>query len=149
MYESLFMEQAIAEAKNAFYKNEVPVGAIVVKGNSICGKGHNNVISKTSVTAHAEIEAINDASHFLQNYRLIDCDIYVTLEPCHMCLKAILDARIKNLYFGALEPKTGAVVSIDNFLDRTHHNHKLNFSGGFMEDNSSDLLKKFFHSRRS
>ena len=116
MYKDFFMEQALLEAENAFYNNEVPVGAVVVKENIICGKGHNQVIKKKSVVAHAEIEAINKASTFLKNYRLVDCDIYVTLEPCHMCLKAIIDSRIKNLYFGASEPKYGAVLSIDNFL---------------------------------
>lgn len=103
---------------------------------------------KKSVVAHAEIEAINKASTFLKNYRLVDCDIYVTLEPCHMCLKAIIDSRIKNLYFGASEPKYGAVLSIDNFLLRNGINHNLNYSNGHMAERSAKLLKKFFESRR-
>tara|TARA_B100000989_G_scaffold289159_1_gene260632 strand:- start:847 stop:1293 length:447 start_codon:yes stop_codon:yes gene_type:complete len=148
MYKDFFMEQALLEAENAFYNNEVPVGAVVVKENIICGKGHNQVIKKKSVVAHAEIEAINKASTFLKNYRLVDCDIYVTLEPCHMCLKAIIDSRIKNLYFGASEPKYGAVLSIDNFLLRNGINHNLNYSNGHMAERSAKLLKKFFESRR-
>lgn len=148
MYKDIFMEQALLEAENAFNNHEVPVGAVVVKEDVICGRGHNKVIAKKSVIAHAEIEAINEASTFLNNYRLVDCDIYVTLEPCHMCIKAILDSRIKNLYFGAPEPKTGSIISIDNFLSRNCIHHKLNYSNGHMADRSAKLLKEFFELRR-
>ena len=98
---------------------------------------------------HAEIIAINNASKALNNYRLTDCDIYVTLEPCHMCAKAIVDARISNLYFGALEPKTGAVQSIDKFLDKTHLNHNVSYQGGYLEESCSAILKEFFQLRRN
>ena len=104
-----FMVHAINLAKIAFNKNEVPVGAIIVKDGEIIGKGFNQVISKNSVASHAEINAINDASETLKNYRLNNCDMYVTLEPCHMCAKAIVDARINHVFFGAREPKTGAL----------------------------------------
>lgn len=143
-----FMLEALEMANTAFKNNEVPVGAIVVKDGKVIGKGSNQVINNYSVSSHAEINAINDASQTLKNYRLNNCDIYVTLEPCHMCAKAIIDARINHLYFGAMEPKTGAVQSIDNFFDHSHLNHKVSYSGGHMKEPSALLLKKFFQSRR-
>ena len=142
------MVEALNMAKLAFRNNEVPVGAIVVNNGKVIGRGFNQVIEKNSVSSHAEINAINEAGKFIKNYRLQECDIYVTLEPCHMCAKAIVDARIDTLYFGAYEPKTGAIESIDRFLDRDDLNHKVHFSGGHMEIESSELLKKFFQSKR-
>ena len=142
------MIEAINMAKVAFANNEVPVGAIVVHNGEIIGRGFNQVIKKKSVSSHAEINAINQASKFLKNYRLNGCDMYVTLEPCHMCAKAIVDARINFLYFGANEPKTGAIESIDQFLDREDINHNLGFSGGHMKNESSELLRKFFKFKR-
>ena len=135
-------------AKLAFNSDEVPVGAIVVNNGEIIGRGFNQVIEKNSVSSHAEINAINEASQFIKNYRLKGCDIFVTLEPCHMCAKAIVDARIDALYFGANEPKTGSIESIDQFLDRNNLNHKVLYSGGHMKEQSSNLLKKFFLSKR-
>ena len=143
-----FMKEAINLASNAYLINEVPVGALVVKDGEIVGRGHNTVIKDLSVSCHAEINAINDASFNLENYRLTGCDIYVSLEPCHMCAKAIVDARLKNLFFGAKEPKSGAIVSIDHFLDAPHLNHKVNHSCGYLEKESAHLLKKFFQQRR-
>ena len=143
------MIEAINMAKLAFVNNEVPVGAIVVHNGEIIGRGFNQVIKKKSVSSHAEINAINQASKFLKNYRLNGCDMYVTLEPCHMCAKAIVDARINFLYFGANEPKTGAIESIDQFLDREDINHNLGFSGGHMKNESSELLRKFFKLKRT
>ena len=142
------MIEAMNMAKVAFDNNEVPVGAIVVYNEEIIGRGFNQVIAKKSISSHAEINAINEASQFIKNYRLKGCDIYVTLEPCHMCAKAIVDARIDSLYFGANEPKTGAIESIDQFLNRIDLNHKVVFSGGHMQDESSNLLRKFFQSKR-
>ena len=114
------------------------------------GDDAGSVVPTKSIknSAAGEINAINEASKFIKNYRLKGCDIYVTLEPCHMCAKAIVDARIDNLFFGAYEPKTGAIESIDQFLDRDDLNHKVLFSGGHMQRKSSDLLKKFFRSKR-
>jgi len=112
------MAEAMNMAKLAFDNDEVPVGAVVVNNGKIIGRGFNQVVQKNSVSSHAEINAINQASQVLKNYRLSGCDIYVTLEPCHMCLKAIVDARIHCLFFGAYEPKTGAVESIDQYLNR-------------------------------
>jgi tRNA(adenine34) deaminase len=143
-----FMSEAMSMARFAFENDEVPVGAIIVNNGEIIGRGFNQVIKKNSVSAHAEINAINQASQFLNNYRLNNCDIFVTLEPCHMCAKAIVDARLGSLYFGASEPKTGAVESIDRFLDRKDINHRVIFSGGHMKKQSSELLKKFFQSKR-
>lgn len=135
-------------AELAFQNDEVPVGAIIVYQGQIIGRGFNQVLAKNSVSSHAEINAINQASQFIQNYRLNGCDIYVTLEPCHMCAKAIVDARISSLYFGTNEPKTGAIESIDNFLEREDLNHKVIFSGGHLKEQSSRLLRKFFQNKR-
>ena len=143
-----FMVEAMKMAKLAYDNDEVPVGAIIVMNEKIIGRGFNQVITKNSVSSHAEINAINQASKFTKNYRLKGCDIYVTLEPCHMCAKAIVDARINSLFFGANEPKTGAIESIDQFLSRIDLNHKVVFSGGLMRDESSNLLRKFFQSKR-
>ena len=143
-----FMQLAVMEAKKALALNEVPVGAIVVKDNKVIGAGFNSVIRDHSVTAHAEINAINAASIITNNYRLANCDLYVTLEPCHMCAKAIVDARIDRIYFAAFEPKTGSIVSVDHFFDKKFLNHKVNYASGLMQDESSSLLKDFFRARR-
>ena len=143
-----FMSEALNMADLAFRNNEVPVGAIIVKEGKIIGKGFNQVIQHHSVSSHAEINAINDASQAIQNYRLNNCDIYVTLEPCHMCAKAIIDARINYLYFGAAEPKTGAIQSIDRFFVREDLNHKVKYSGGHLAELSAELLRRFFQNKR-
>ena len=146
--EKSFMRLALEEANKSFIINEVPVGSVIVMGNEVVGSGHNTVISNNDVSSHAEIIAIRNASKNLNNYRLNQAIIYTTLEPCHMCAKAIVDARIDSLYFGANEPKTGAIESIDQFLNRIDLNHKVIFSGGHMQDESSNLLRKFFQSKR-
>lgn len=143
------MVEAMNMAKLAFNNEEVPVGAVVVKSGKIIGRGFNQVREQNSVSSHAEINALNQASKFINNYRLNGCDLYVTLEPCHMCTKAIVDSRIHSLYFGAYEPRTGAISSIDKFLCRNDLNHKVIFRGGFMQEESSSLLKNFFQSKRS
>ena len=142
------MIAAFEQARNAASIDEVPVGCIIALNDRIISVGSNKCISKSSPISHAEIEAIEAACTILKNYRLPDTSIYVTLEPCHMCCMAIVNARIENLYFGAKEPKTGAVVSVDNFLDKKFLNHKVNYSGGYMERESSKLLKDFFATRR-
>jgi len=142
------MQAAIDLAKISYENNEVPVGAIVVLENNIIGKGRNSVISNKDVSAHAEINAIRDASRNIGNYRLINCSIYVTLEPCHMCAKAISDARIDNLVFATEEPKTGSIVSIDNIYDRNILNHSVQYQFGLLKDESSKLLKNFFKDKR-
>ena len=143
-----FMSKAVSMAEVAFQNDEVPVGAVIVKDGKIIGKGFNQVIEKNSVSSHAEINAINDASQTIQNYRLIDCDIYVTLEPCHMCAKAIVDARVNKIIFATPEPKTGSLVSIDNILERLTFNHQVSYEYGLFEEESSNLLKDFFKQRR-
>ena len=142
------MIAAFKQARNAALSNEVPVGCIIALNDRIISVGSNQCISKNSPIRHAEIEAIEAACTTLKNYRLPDTSIYVTLEPCHMCCMAIVNARIRNLYFGAKEPKTGAVVSVDNFLDKDFLNHKVNYSGGYMERESSELIKDFFKTKR-
>ena len=148
MYKSKFMLAAIEQAHNAALCDEVPVGCIITLDDKILSVGSNKCISKNSPIRHAEIEAIESACTALKNYRLLGTSIYVTLEPCHMCCMAIVNARIQNLFFGAFEPKTGAVVSVDNFLDKDFLNHKVNYSGGHMERESSELLKDFFATKR-
>jgi len=146
--DSSYMRLAIHEAENAFANNEVPVGAIIVQEDKIIGKGRNKVIANQNVTSHAEIEAIIDASKKVQNYRLNNSTIYISLEPCHMCVKAIIDARIDEIVFAAPEPKTGSIISIDNLLDRISFNHKVSYRHGLMKKESSKLLKDFFRNRR-
>ena len=146
--DSSFMSLAIQEAEKAFASNEVPVGAIIVQEDKIIGRGRNRVIANQNVTSHAEIEAIIDASKKVQNYRLNKSIIYVSLEPCHMCVKAIIDARIDEIVFAAPEPKTGSIISIDNLLDRIPFNHKVSYRYGLMKEESSKLLKDFFKNRR-
>ena len=142
------MIAAFKQAQNATLFGEVPVGCIIALNNEIISVGNNKCISKSSPIRHAEIEAIEKACSLLKNYRLPHASIYVTLEPCHMCCMAIVNARLDNLYFGAKEPKTGAVVSVDNFLDKDFLNHKVNYSGGYMERESSELLKDFSKTKR-
>ncbi|MDA7642521.1 nucleoside deaminase [bacterium] len=146
--DSSFMGLAIQEAEKAFTNNEVPVGAIIVQQNKIIGKGRNRVIENQNVSSHAEIEAIIDASKNVKNYRLNKSTIYISLEPCHMCVKAIVDARIDEIVFAAPEPKTGSIISIDNLLDRISFNHKVSYRYGLMKEESSKLLKDFFRNRR-
>ena len=112
------MQVALSYAQKANDMNEVPIGAIIVRNNQVIGAGHNSTITKNSVTAHAELEAIDAAGTLLGNHRLIDCDMYVTVEPCHMCAKAIVHARLRKLFIGCLEPKEGAIFSQYNFFDK-------------------------------
>ena len=142
------MSIALDLAKESFDFEEVPVGAVVVKGEKILGKGRNTVISDNDVSSHAEINAIRNASVTIGNYRLNDCVMYVTLEPCHMCAKAIVDARISSVIFGCHEPKTGSIISIDNFFDKKELNHNPQYQNGLFREESSRLLKDFFSMRR-
>ena len=143
-----FMEMALDEAQLSFNDNEVPVGAIIVKDNEVIGCGRNQVIHTNNVTSHAEINAIIDASKNTNNYRLNNAKMYVTLEPCHMCAKAIIDARIDEVIFAAPEPKTGSIISIDNIYERIKFNHKTSYKYGLLMNESSNLLKKFFKTKR-
>ena len=142
------MKMALDQAKLSFNDNEVPVGAIIVKNNTVIGSGYNQVIKSNNITSHAEINAIIDASKNTNNYRLINTKMYVTLEPCHMCAKAIVDARIDEVIFAAPEPKTGSIISIDNIYDRIKFNHKTSYKHGLLQNKSSKLLKEFFKTKR-
>jgi len=146
--DKLFMERAIELAKESFDDGEVPVGAVIVQNETIIGEGKNKVIFENDVTSHAEINAIRDASKTIQNYRLNNCSMYVTLEPCHMCAKAAVDARMSSVIFAASEPKTGSIISIDNFFDKKELNHNPAYQHGLLKDESSKLLKDFFILRR-
>ncbi len=142
------MQSALIKAKESFNHGEVPVGAVVVKDGEIIGEGRNNVISDQDVTSHAEINAIRAASNTIKNYRLNKCSIFITLEPCHMCAKAIIDARLESIIFATKEPKTGSIVSVDNFFDKEYLNHSVKYKFGLFEKEAADLLKNFFMFRR-
>lgn len=143
-----FMKEAIKEAKKAYKKLEVPVGAIIVKDGEIISKAYNQKETKFDTTKHAEILAIQKASKKLGSWRLIDCDMYVTLEPCSMCAGAIINSRIKNVYIGASDEKTGAVGSVLNLFADYKFNHNVNFEKGILEGECKDLLQKFFKELR-
>ena len=143
-----FMMRALELAVKSSNSNEVPVGAVIANNGVVIGEGRNKVISNNDVSAHAEILAIRNASETTKNYRLNKCVIYITLEPCHMCAKAILDARIDRLVFAAPEPKTGSIISIDTLYDRLSFNHKIEVEHGLLADESANLLKAFFKARR-
>jgi tRNA(adenine34) deaminase len=142
------MKLAIAQAQKAYISNEVPIGAVIVLDNEVIGTGRNKVIESNDVSSHAEMNAIKNASKKIKNYRLNHSTIYLTLEPCHMCAKAIVDARIDRLVFAAPEPKTGCLISIDNLYDRIKFNHQVKFEYGLLEEESAKLLKDFFKERR-
>ena len=142
-----YMKAALAEAKKAYLIDEVPVGAVIVYKDKIIARGHNTRETKQSVLGHAEINAINKASKKIGSWRLEDCDMYVTLEPCSMCSGAIIQSRIKNLYYGAFDPKTGACGSVLN-LFKHDFNHKVNVTGGIMEEECSRIIKEFFRELR-
>ena len=143
-----FMKIALDEAKKAFLKDEVPVGAVIVKDNKIIAKAHNLCKKKQDATAHAEIEAIKKASKKIGSYRLIDCTMFVTLEPCPMCMGAIINSRINTLVYGASDKKSGACGGkIDIATDKIF-NHKTNIQKGILKEQCSTLLKTFFKSKR-
>ena len=143
-----FMQHALQLARKAEQKNEVPIGAVLVFKNEIIGEGWNSPISEKDPTAHAEIKAIRDAAKTIGNYRLVDTTLYVTLEPCMMCIGSIIHARINRLVFGAFDRKTGAVITVENFIDSQMHNHRVEWQGGILEKECSETLKGFFKKRR-
>jgi tRNA(adenine34) deaminase len=147
--DSAFMRKALDLAQQAASIEEVPVGAIVVANGEVIGRGFNCPIDSNDPTAHAEIVAMRDAANNLGNYRLSGCELYVTIEPCTMCLGAMVHARIKRVIFGALEPRAGAFASNPMLMDADHFNHKIEWSGGVLEQDCSELIKEFFKGRRS
>ncbi len=143
------MQRAIELAQQAESLGEVPVGAVIVKGDQIIGEGFNAPISGIDPTAHAEISALRHAANNIGNYRLINTTLYVTLEPCLMCVGAIIHARISNVVFGANEPKTGAAGSAFDLLLSEKHNHRVEVRGGVLADQCAMLMKDFFAKKRN
>ena len=143
------MREALALARQAASVGEVPVGAVVVREGQIIGRGYNQSISRHDPTAHAEVMALRDAAQHAGNYRLPGCALYVTLEPCAMCVGAILHARIAQVFFGATDPKTGACGSIVDLFAERRLNFHAQVSGGLLAQEASQLLKVFFAERRS
>jgi len=148
MSDEAWMRKAIALAHEAESVGEVPVGAIVVKGGECIGEGFNLPIKNHDPTAHAEIIAIRAASQYVENYRLVDTTLYVTLEPCVMCMGAIQHARISRIVFGAIDPKRGAVCSALSLTKADYSNHHVEFSGDVLGEECSELLKSFFKKKR-
>lgn len=144
-----YMTLAIAQARLAMEKDDVPVGAVIVSGGRIISEGHNLREVRKSATAHAEIVAIERACESLGSWYLTDCDLYVTLEPCIMCAGAILNARIRSLYFGAFDPKAGACGSVIDVLRLKPLNHQVTVYSGIMENECALLLKEFFLKKRA
>ena len=143
-----WMQIAIQQAIKAEKEGEVPVGAVLVKDGLLISKAHNQPISKNDATAHAEIQLIRVAGKELQNYRLNDSTVYVTLEPCIMCFGAMVHARVKRIVYGANDPKTGVCGSSGNLTNANCFKHKMNITGGVSEKKCSQLLQTFFKSRR-
>lgn len=143
-----FMKEALKEAQKAYEKLEVPVGAVIVKDGKIIARGHNLKETKKDTTKHAEIIAIEKASKKLGAWRLLDCEMYVTLEPCSMCAGAMVNSRIKKLYIGALDEKTGAVGSVLNLLEDYKFNHNIEVEKGILKEDCEKILKDFFKNLR-
>lgn len=143
------MQEALKEAKKAYKKNEVPVGAVVVYNNKIVAKAHNLNITTNDPTAHAEILALRKASKILRNYRLLDCEMYTTLEPCPMCAGAMVYARIKRLVYATEDPKSGCCKSVLNIVNNKKLNHRIEVVSGVCKKEAEKLLKKFFKRLRS
>ncbi len=148
MHDSIFMQQAISQAHNAWALGEVPVGALVVKDGEIIATGFNQPIGTHDPTAHAEIMALRAAAAIVGNYRLPGCELYVTLEPCAMCAGAMMHARLARVVFGASDPKTGVCGSIVNLFEQEKLNHHTAVIGGVMADECGKILKEFFAARR-
>lgn len=143
-----FMKEALKEAKKAYDKLEVPVGCVIVKDGKIIARAHNLKETKYDTTKHAEILAIQKASRKLESWRLLDCDMYVTLEPCTMCAGAIINSRIRKVYYGASDEKTGAVGSKLNLFEDYVFNHKVEYEKDVMKDECEVILKDFFKELR-
>lgn len=144
-----YMRMALDLAGQAAAAGEVPVGAVVVCRSEVVGRGHNQPIGRRDPTAHAEVMAMREAGLVLGNYRLAECDLFVTLEPCSMCAGAIMHARIRRLVFGARDPKTGVCGSVLDLFAETRLNHHAEVTGGVLAEESTALLQRFFAERRA
>lgn len=146
--DEMFMREALILAERAMCLGEVPVGAVLTKNGEIIADGHNQPLGACDPTAHAELVALRKAGQLLNNYRLVDCELYVTIEPCVMCVGALLHARIKRLVFGAAEPRSGAVQSHLKLLDKSHFNHTIEWRGGVLAADCGALMQRFFREKR-
>jgi tRNA(adenine34) deaminase len=143
-----WMREALAEARAAADAGEVPIGALAVANGEILGRGQNRVLRDVDPTSHAEIVAMREAAKRLGNYRLLECELYVTLEPCAMCAGAMIHARLKRLVFGTSDPKAGAAGSVLSVLNHPRLNHQMAVTAGVLAEESGDLLREFFKQRR-
>ena len=143
-----FMQEAISEARTAAAAGEVPIGAVAVHNGQIIGRGQNRVLRDLDPTAHAEIVAMRAAAQALGNYRLTDCELYVTLEPCAMCAGAMIHARLSRLIYAASDPKAGAVRSVLQVLNHPKLNHQMVVESGLLAEEAGTLLREFFKQRR-
>lgn len=143
-----FMQEALKEAKKAYDKLEVPVGAVIVKGGKVIARAHNLKETKLDTTKHAEILVIQKASKKLKSWRLLDCEMYVTLEPCSMCAGAIINSRIKKIYIGTLDKKTGVAGSVLNLFEDYKFNHEVEVEKGILKEQCESILKDFFKNLR-
>lgn len=146
--DELWMEEALREAARAQAQGEVPIGAVVVHEGRIIGRGWNRPTSENDPTAHAEITAIREAGRTLANYRLTDCDLFVTLEPCAMCAGAITHARIRRLVYAAADPKAGAVGTALKVLNHASMNHRVEVTSGVLAGRAMEMLQAFFREKR-
>jgi tRNA(adenine34) deaminase len=143
-----FMDAAIEQARLALAAGEVPIGAVLVIDDEIVARAFNQPISSCDPTAHAEVLVVREAARVVGNYRLTAADVYVTLEPCLMCVGALLHARVRRLIYGAAEPKTGALVSTTRTLETPGLNHRFDVTGGVREDAARELIQQFFREKR-
>lgn len=148
MSDETFMREALALARRAAEAGEVPVGAVVVKDGVVVGRGYNQPVSGKDPTAHAEVMALRDAAERAGNYRLGECELYVTLEPCAMCAGAIMHARVSRVIYGAADPKAGACGSVVDLFAESRLNHHASIVGGVMAEEAAKLLQEFFGGRR-
>jgi len=146
--EEFYMSEALKEAQKAFEEDEVPVGAVVVHKGKIIARGRNQIELLKDPTAHAEMLALTSAANYLKTKWLNEASVYVTIEPCSMCAGALVLSRIKNLYYGAKDPKTGACGSLINIVNHKKLNHRIKVKGGVLEKECGSLLKEFFRKKR-
>jgi tRNA(adenine34) deaminase len=146
--DKFFMGEALKEAVNAFEKDEVPVGAVIVQEDKIIARAHNQIRTLKDPTAHAEMIAITQAASFLGNERLLDCCLYVTIEPCSMCAGALVLARVKRIVYGSNDPKTGACGSVLNITSHRKLNHRIKVTKGVLKEECSKILQEFFQNKR-